>query len=68
MFTNTWNQWGVGGAYDELENEEKEQAVDDAIEALPDTVLAIAAYWRMPELQKKKRLRRPTLRGPSRPK
>ena len=28
-------------------------AIDDAIAALPDTVLAIAAYWRMSELEKK---------------
>ncbi|RDJ04527.1 YecA family protein [Rhizobium grahamii] len=38
---------------DELEIEEKERAVDNAIEALPDTVLAIAAYWRMSEQLKK---------------
>jgi uncharacterized protein len=38
---------------DELEIEEKEQAVDDAIEVLPGTVLAIAAYWRMSETEKK---------------
>ena len=38
---------------DELAIEEKEQVIDDAIEALPDTVLAIAAYWRMSELEKK---------------
>jgi|SRR5690606_22448180 len=37
----------------ELEVEEKEQAVDEAVAALPDTVLAIAAYWRMSELEKK---------------
>ena len=39
---------------DELEIEEKEQVIDDAIEALPDAVLAIAAYWRMSELEKKR--------------
>ena len=36
---------------EEIEVEEREQAVDEAIESLPDTVLAIAAYWRISKLE-----------------
>ncbi|WFU06709.1 hypothetical protein QA648_33480 (plasmid) [Rhizobium sp. CB3171] len=36
----------------ELATEEKELVADEAIEALPDTILAIGAYWRIPNSKK----------------
>lgn len=40
--------------FDDLDIEEEDEAVDDAIAILPATILSIADYWRMSASQKKR--------------